>query len=185
MMKKTPLFLTALVFTLIACNQGNTEGKVKKETVKLAIQSPAFQHEGKIPPKYTCDGENISPALHWGPAPAGTVTFALIADDPDAPAGTWVHWVLYNIPSSVTNLPEKTTPMTEAEMGAAGGKSSFGKAGYGGPCPPNGTHRYYFKIYALDTKLTLPALAAKQELLKAMEGHIIGQGELMGTYQRK
>jgi Raf kinase inhibitor-like YbhB/YbcL family protein len=184
MIKISAIFISMLLLTSTGCNQGNKEGKVKKEIEKITVKSPAFQSGGKIPSKFTCDGENISPALQWGPVPEGTVTFALIADDPDAPSGTWVHWVIYNIPPGVTNLPEKTTLPFEKETGAISGKSSFGKGGYGGPCPPGGTHRYFFKIYALDTNLTLPALSSKQDLLKAMEGHIIGQGELMGTYQR-
>jgi len=149
------------------------------------LRSPAFTHEGTIPPKYTCDGEDISPRLEWNDPPEGTQSFALIADDPDAPVGTWVHWVLYNIPAGVRALPEAIAAESELPEGSRHGKNGWRRLYYGGPCPPSGTHRYFFKLYALDTTLNLKPGANKGKLLKAMEGHILAETELMGTYQRK
>lgn len=147
----------------------------------LAITSTGFAQGQPIPAKYTCDGQDISPPLHWSDAPQGTQSFALIMDDPDAPAGTWVHWVLFNLPTDRHDLPEKATP----PKGSLEGKNSWGRLGYGGPCPPGGTHRYFFKLYALDTTLNLAGGASKEQLLKAMQGHILAQAELMGVYSRK
>ncbi|GAG43934.1 unnamed protein product [marine sediment metagenome] len=150
----------------------------------IKIKSPAFVPEGKIPGKYTCDGMDISPPLAWTSGPEGTKTFALICDDPDAPMGTWVHWVLFNLPADIIELRENVPPERELENGAKQGMNDFRKIGYGGPCPPGGTHRYYFKLYALDTEINLEAGATKSELLKAMEGHILVEGQLMGRYER-
>jgi hypothetical protein len=128
---------------------------------------------------FTCDGQDISPALSWDSLPAGTKSLALIMDDPDAPIGTWVHWVLYNLPSDQSGLSEGVNRI------GIDGKNSWGKTGYGGPCPPKGkSHRYFFKLYALDTALSLPTGASKAEVEKAMQGHILGQGQLMGRYAR-
>ena len=150
----------------------------------IKIKSPAFVPGGKIPGKYTCDGMDISPPLAWTSGPEGTKTFALICDDPDAPMGTWVHWVLFNLPADIIELRENVPPERELENGAKQGMNDFRKIGYGGPCPPGGTHRYYFKLYALDTEINLEAGATKSELLKAMEGHILAEGQLMGRYER-
>ena len=150
----------------------------------IKIKSPAFVPGGKIPGKYTCDGMDISPPLAWTSGPGGTKTFALICDDPDAPMGTWVHWVLFNLPADIIELRENVPPERELESGAKQGMNDFRKIGYGGPCPPGGTHRYYFKLYALDTEINLEAGATKSELLKAMEGHILAEGQLMGKYER-
>ena len=150
----------------------------------IKIKSPAFVPGGKIPGKYTCDGMDISPPLAWTSGPEGTKTFALICDDPDAPMGTWVHWVLFNLPADIIELRENVPPERELESGAKQGMNDFRKIGYGGPCPPGGTHRYYFKLYALDTEINLEAGATKSELLKAMEGHILAEGQLMGRYER-
>lgn len=150
----------------------------------IKIKSPAFVPGGKIPGKYTCDGMDISPPLAWTSGPEGTKTFALICDDPDAPMGTWVHWVLFNLPADIIELRENVPPERELENGAKQGMNDFRKIGYGGPCPPGGTHRYYFKLYALDTEINLEAGATKSELLKAMEGHILAEGQLMGKYER-
>jgi len=138
-----------------------------------------------IPSKYTCDGENISPPIEWGPLPPGTVTLALIADDPDAPRGTWVHWVVYNIPSEDRWLQENVPPEEIHPDGCMQGRNDFGRIGYGGPCPPGGTHRYFFKLYALDIHLGLSPGATKAELIRAMDGHVIAKGEIMGTYTRR
>ena len=151
----------------------------------IELTSQAFTEGGMIPAKYTCDGPNVSPPLKWAAAPDGTKSFALICDDPDAPMGTWVHWILFNLSAGIRGLPENIPPTKTLENGARHGKNDFGKLGYGGPAPPRGTHRYYFKLYALDIALNLDSGATKKDLLKAMEGHILGQGELMGKYQRK
>lgn len=152
--------------------------------MEIKITSPAFEEGGMIPEKYTCDGIDVSPPLMWSSVPEGTVTLALICDDPDAPIGTFVHWVLFNLPVTITELPENTQPENELESGAKQGRNGFLKIGYGGPCPPRGTHRYYFKLYALDTELNLKAGIKKKKLLKAMEGHILSKGQLMGKYKR-
>jgi hypothetical protein len=147
--------------------------------MSLELTSDAFVNGQSIPAKYSCVGKNISPALAWNEAPAGTQSLALIVDDPDAPGGTWVHWVLFNIPADRHSLPEN------ADTGAMSvGKNSWGDLGYGGPCPPSGTHRYFFKLYALDTSLNLSPGATKEQVLKEVEGHILAQGELMGTFSK-
>jgi len=152
---------------------------------KLTIQSQAFAQGGSIPVQYTCDGMDMSPPLKWSDPPDGTGSFALISDDPDAPVGTWVHWVMYNIPEDIRELPENIPTSGKLDNGALQGMTDFRRIGYGGPCPPSGTHRYYFKIYALDTMLDLNPGATKQQLLRTMEGHILAQGELMGRYARQ
>lgn len=151
----------------------------------LSLTSPAFAQGQPIPARFTCDGEDISPALNWGEPPAGTRSFALIMDDPDAPAGTWTHWVLFNIPADMRSLDEAVPALETLTSGARHGKNSWGRLGYGGPCPPAGTHRYFFRLYALDIFLDLPAGAAKKDVQSAMQGHILAQGELMGTYARR
>ncbi|AXA35023.1 hypothetical protein BRCON_0246 [Candidatus Sumerlaea chitinivorans] len=153
--------------------------------VKFELTSTAFRAGEMIPSKYTCDGPDVSPPLAWTGVPQGTQSLALIVDDPDAPRGTWVHWVLYDIPAQESSLPEAVPPDPQLKNGARNGKNDFQRLGYGGPCPPSGTHRYFFKLYALDKKLGLPSGATKAEVLKAMEGHILGQAELMGTYKRR
>ncbi len=154
---------------------------------KMELRSPAFKNGETIPVKYTCDGEDISPALSWSGAPAGTKSFVLIMDDPDAPMGTWIHWVVYNIPANVNSLPENVPPEKKLKDGTLQGKNSWGRIGYGGPCPPppTGAHRYFFKLYAIDKILPLGPGATKKEVLKAIEGHILGKAELMGRYKRR
>jgi Raf kinase inhibitor-like YbhB/YbcL family protein len=149
------------------------------------ITSPAFANGGAIPSKYTCDGGDISPPLQWTGPPPGTASLALIADDPDAPAGTWVHWVVYNLPADLISLPEAVPAGAELPQGGLHGQNSWKRTDYGGPCPPGGTHRYFFKLYALDTLLELNSGATKAQVLKAMQGHVLAQAELMGTYARK
>ena len=151
----------------------------------IKITSSAFEDGGLIPAKYTCDGADISPPLHWDAVPEGTQGITLICDDPDAPMGTWVHWVIFGLSAETTELAENIPPDSNLPNGARQGVSDFGRIGYGGPCPPSGTHRYFFKIYALDTEINLAAGASKSELLKAMEGHILGQGQLIGKYKRQ
>jgi len=151
----------------------------------IELTSSAFAESGMIPPQYTCDGQDVSPPLRWESVPEGTGSIALICDDPDAPMGTFVHWVLYNLPANVKELPEGVPVEETLPNGARQGTSDFGTTGYGGPCPPGGTHRYFFKIYALDAPVELSACATKAELLGAMEGHILAQGQLMGKYKRQ
>jgi len=137
-----------------------------------------------IPRKYTCDDSDVSPALVWSMVPEGTKTFALICDDPDAPMGTWVHWVIFNLPGNIRELLEDIPPLEMLENGAKHGKNDFRRFGYGGPCPPGGTHRYYFRLYAVDKELDIDAGITKKELLIKLEGHILGEGQLMGRYKR-
>lgn len=154
----------------------------------FALTSTAFADNGTIPQQFTCDGSNVSPALTWNGAPPNTRTFALIADDPDAPAGTWVHWVLFNLPGNSTALPENVArDETLASLGnAAQGRNDFKKIGYGGPCPPSGKpHRYFFKLYALDTALALHPGSTKAQVEAAMHGHIVATAQLIGSYSRK
>jgi len=153
--------------------------------VALEIRSPAFEHNKYIPSKYTCQGEDISPALTWNNPPEGTKSFAIISDDPDAPMGTWVHWVIYDLEPSLKGLPENVPKDEVLGNGGKQGMTDFGVVGYGGPCPPPGKpHRYFFKIYALDKKLGIPAGATKEELLQAMSGHVLEENELVGLYKR-
>jgi hypothetical protein len=152
--------------------------------MEIKITSSAFEEGGLIPAKYTCDGADVSPPLQWDAVPEGTKSVALICDDPDAPMGTWVHWVLFNLPSDAKELAENIPAEETLPNGAKQGVNDFGRIGYGGPCPPGGTHRYFFKIYALDTEVGLEAGADKRQLLKAMEGHILEQGQLVGKYKR-
>ncbi|MDY7076865.1 MAG: YbhB/YbcL family Raf kinase inhibitor-like protein [Chloroflexota bacterium] len=153
--------------------------------MSFELTSAAFAHEKPIPGKYTCDGDDVSPPLQWSDPPAGTQSLALIMDDPDAPVGTWVHWVLYGLPAGTRALPEGVPSDAELPDGSRNGKNSWRRLGYGGPCPPGGAHRYFFKLYALDVMLDQAAGADKKRLLWAMKGHILGQAELMGTYSRR
>lgn len=150
----------------------------------MEIKSSAFESGEMIPGKYTCDGQDISPQLEWTDFPDAVKSFAIVSDDPDAPVGTWVHWVYYDIPADTTNLSENMPPENNPKIGGTQGINDFRRIGYGGPCPPGGTHRYFFKIYALDTVLNLDPGLDKKQLLKAMEGHILDQAELMGRYKR-
>lgn len=152
--------------------------------MQIAITSNAFDEGGLIPSKYTCDGVDVSPPLRWDGIPEGAASIALICDDPDAPMGTWVHWVLFNLPARAKELAENIPTDETLTDGTRQGINDFGKIGYGGPCPPGGTHRYFFKIYALDAQLDLAPGANKSQLLEAMEGHILAQGQLMGKYKR-
>ncbi len=138
-----------------------------------------------IPVKYTCDGDDISPLLHWQGIPDNAKSIALIVDDPDAPGGTFVHWVLYNLPAYVNSLHENVPSEQELENLALQGTNNFGNIGYSGPCPPGGTHRYYFKVYALDSMLNIEPGLQKGELLYAMQDHILDEGQIMGKYSRQ
>ena len=151
----------------------------------LTMKSGVFQEGGWIPSRYTCDGKDLSPNLSWSGVPEGAKSFALICEDPDAPAGTWTHWVIFNIPLRVTGLPIGVPPTRELADGTRQGINDFHRIGYGGPCPPKGpAHRYFFILYALDTKLTLKPGITRQELLRAMRGHVLAKTRLMGRYKR-
>lgn len=155
-----------------------------EQKTQIKVESSAFQDGAMIPKAYTCDGANVSPPLDWKDVPEKTKTLALITDDPDAPAKTWVHWVVFNLPARAKGLAENVAAQGSLAGGGTQGTNDFRKVGYGGPCPPGGTHRYFFKLYALDTELTLDSTATKDQLLKAMEGHILAEGQLMGRYSR-
>jgi Raf kinase inhibitor-like YbhB/YbcL family protein len=153
--------------------------------VTFMVNSSAFGPGAAIPKKFTCQGPDASPALEWSGSPAKTASFALIVDDPDAPAGTWVHWVLWNLPASAHSLPEGVPKLEQLDDGGRQGRNDFRKVGYNGPCPPPGkTHRYFFRLYALDGKLDLAPAATRQELDAAMQGHILAKAEYMGTFRR-
>ena len=189
------LFLLALLMTScartatlesIATSPPSTEIPAMETTMSLTLTSDAFVNGQSIPAKYACTGRNVSPALAWSEPPAGTQSFALIVDDPDAPMGTWVHWVLFNIPADARSLQEDL-PVTGKNVDPNAiyvGKNSSGKIGYDGPCPPGGTHRYFFKLYALDALISLLPGASKDQVLKEMDGHILAQAELMGTFSK-
>lgn len=151
----------------------------------LSISSTAFQEGDKIPRKYTCQGQDVSPPLAWDKPPAGCQSLVLIMDDPDAPGGVFTHWILFNIPSESRQLPEAVPTQAQLSTGALQGKNDFGRIGYGGPCPPpGGPHRYRFILHVLDQPLDLEAGTSKEQVIGAMQGHILAQGQLTGTYQR-
>jgi Raf kinase inhibitor-like YbhB/YbcL family protein len=179
---KTILFIALASSVLVAFV---SESKKEGGQMTIQIASSAFTEGQTIPKKHTCEGADVSPPLEWTGVPGGAKSLALICDDPDAPMGTWVHWVLFNLPPDATALDENVPKKTNLENGARQGTSDFRRPGYGGPCPPPGKpHRYFFKIYALDTMLDLKAGAPKRDLEKAMQGHVLAQGQLMGTYKR-
>ncbi len=179
MRKNTVAILAVLLFLTLIFTGG------KKKMEKIIVTSSAFKQGEAIPVKYTCKGADVSPEISWLGTPQNTKSIVLIADDPDAPGGMWVHWVVYNIPSLVTSLNENFPKTVELKDGTKQGRTDFGKYGYGGPCPPSGTHRYFFKVYALDIVLSLePAAATKMSVTKSTEGHVLGYGELMGTFKK-
>ena len=154
-----------------------------QEVAALTVTSSAFGDGDAIPSTYTCDGDDISPPLAWDGVPSDAVGLVLILDDPDAPGGTWVHWVVYDIPATTTDLPEAASSGS-LPAGAGEGLNGWGEAGYGGPCPPEGSHRYYFRLYALDVELDGLQEPARADVEAAMQGHVVAEGELMGTYER-
>lgn len=179
------LLLIVVLFLLLGPRRGETFSNISAGQPTVAgffLESPAFVDGQPIPTLYTCQGENISPPLTWGDPPEGTRSFALIMEDPDAPGGTWVHWVIYSLPAEMRSLPADFQPGEEVPIRLA--RNSWGKRAYGGPCPPAGAHRYVFQLYALDTILEQD-IADKTALLKAMEGHVLAYAELMGTYQKQ
>ena len=154
-------------------------------STQISVTSDAFAEGQKIPSAHTCDGQDLSPRIVVSGLPPDTKTWALLCDDPDAPGGDWVHWLVFNLPPSLTELTQAVTPEALAKLGAAAGRNSWGKTRYQGPCPPSGTHRYFFKVFALDSTLDLPAGAAKPEFLAKAKGHTLAQGTLMGRYARQ
>ncbi len=185
--RQVGLLLTLLSVTLstvVACGTKATM-PARESEIALSLSSTSFKEGDWIPSKYTCDGQDVSPPLAWGQPPQQTQVFALIVDDPDAPLGVFTHWVLFNLPANIRQLPEGIPAQHQLGNEALQGKNDFGKIGYGGPCPPPGpTHRYRFTLYALDKPLGLVAGASKKQVLDATKGHILAQGQLMGTYQR-
>jgi hypothetical protein len=173
-----PRNIVVLVITMFVFSYASGD-----EKMGIKVTSSAFAEGGMIPAKYTCEGSEISPPLQWEGVPEETKSIALISDDPDARKETWVHWVLFNLPAETIKLDEDIPLDKTLANGAIQGINDSGGIGYGSPCPPTGTHRYYFKIYALDTKLDLASGITKIDLLKAMEGHILAQGQLMGKYK--
>jgi Raf kinase inhibitor-like YbhB/YbcL family protein len=172
--KITVIFFAVFLLFTSFCGRGRME--------KISISSTAFKNGGVIPDEYTCKGSNISPEISWSGVPKNAKSIALICDDPDAPGGNWVHWVVYGIPAGVTSLGRNFIGSSD---GTKQGMNDFKRTGYGGPCPPSGTHRYFFRIYALDIVPALPpASATKAALLEAMKGHILTQGEIMGTCRK-
>jgi Raf kinase inhibitor-like YbhB/YbcL family protein len=183
------LILTLLFLFCAACSKSvpetvvNVPPKPTQDSAQIKLISNTFKDGEGIPRQYTCDGVNISPPLEWSGVPKTVKTVAIIAEDPDAPSGNFVHWVLYNLPAENIGLVENVPATDSLKVGGFQGKNDFGKIGYGGPCPPSGTHRYFFKIYAVDSELPLKGGVTKADLLKAMEGHIVAQGQLMGKYR--
>lgn len=164
--------------------QGHPGATVQdQKKIEIAVTSTAFKEGEPIPRQHTCQGINISPPLEWTATP-GAKTLAIVCDDPDAPGGAWTHWLVYNLPAATIGLIENMPAQDKVAGGGMQGTNDFGKIGYGGPCPPSGTHHYFFRLYALDAELPLKPGATKDQLLKAMEGHILAQGQLMGTYSR-
>jgi Raf kinase inhibitor-like YbhB/YbcL family protein len=182
-----PLAIVSLA-SCSGCSNSNiqaTKPGLIMDVFPFKITSTAFLSGDTIPILYTCDSTNISPPLNWTNEYNNTASFAIIMDDPDAPSATWVHWIVYNIPGEVRELPAHLPMDSVLPNGIKQGFTSFRTIGYGGPCPPEGMHRYFFKLYALDAKLNVPARLTKTELLNAMSGHIQGEAELMGRYIRR
>jgi Raf kinase inhibitor-like YbhB/YbcL family protein len=184
MISRRAVLLGALA-ALAAVQCAGGESKEGKVSMTLVLTSAAFKDGGAIPSKYTCEGADVSPALQWTRPPEHTKSLALVCDDPDAPMGTWVHWVLYGIPADSTSLPEGVAKEAVVKGVGTQGRNDFRRTGYGGPCPPPGKpHRYFFKLYALDAVLDLRPGAEKKDLEKAMMGHVLAQGQVVGTYRR-
>jgi Raf kinase inhibitor-like YbhB/YbcL family protein len=180
-----------LSLLMVSCNTAGTRDEGvssaidEDATMTIALSSTAFKEGDKIPVKYTCDGQDISPALIWDEPPQPTEAFVLIVDDPDAPGGVFTHWILFNIPANIHQFGEGVPTQEQLENGTLQGRNDFGRISYGGPCPPSGSpHRYRFTIYALDQHLNLEPGASENQVVNAMQEHILAQGQLTGTYQR-
>lgn len=175
---------------LLACGTTTSTvesaGMEKGTAMSFSLRSPEWKAGENIPRQFTCDGENVSPPLQWAAAPVGTQSLSLVVEDPDAPGGTFIHWVLYDLRPGTGKLPENVPPSGELADGARQGRNSFGQVGYGGPCPPPGpAHRYFFRLYALNGKTGLNAGASRTDLDRAMRGHVLAQAEWMGRYKRQ
>jgi len=190
-------FAAFLVLTNLGCAGRDPLPPEDPNMLTIQLRSPAFADGGMIPKTFTCDGPNHSPPLEWSGVPDQARSLALICDDPDAPRGTWSHWVAFNLPTQLKALKEAVptvetlpdtfmegTPPAGGDLEARQGKNDFGTIGYGGPCPPSGTHRYFFRLYALNSRLELGSAATRADVLKAIEGHVLAEGKLMGKYQR-
>jgi Raf kinase inhibitor-like YbhB/YbcL family protein len=181
-----------LLALLPGCGRSPTTESILPEGPNMTaihLQSPAFADGGAIPKLYTCDGKDISPPLEWSGVPGPARSLALVVEDPDAPRGTWTHWVLFDVPADLGSLPEAVPTDERVGLGAGGkaarqGRNDFGKVGYGGPCPPGGTHHYVFRIYALDVELGLGPETTREALLRSVKGHVLAEGRLTGLYSR-
>ncbi len=178
------LLCLPLALLCIGCNNNVPDASSLDVGTTISLTSSAFQQGKPIPKTYAKSGDNLSPPLAWSDAPKDVKSYALICDDPDAPGGTFVHWVIWNIPANSNRLGEGEPTDSSMRDGTRQGKNGFNGVGYAGPDPPSGLHHYYFHLYALDTKLELPEAATRQDLDKAMRSHVLGHGELMGTYQK-
>lgn len=156
--------------------------QAEEATGKIEVRSPAFGEGEMIPVDFTCEGADMSLPIEWANVPSGTKSLAILMEDPDAPSGNWTHWLVYDLPPSLRRLPAGIPAAELMSYGGMQGRTDFGKPGYGGPCPPQGIHRYFFKVYALDKMLGLRPGVSKQELFKAMQGHVLAEGQLTGTY---
>jgi Raf kinase inhibitor-like YbhB/YbcL family protein len=192
-MRRTEFVVSIVAVLLSSCGRSPSTESILPETVRtlgaIRVESPAFPDGGAIPKVHGCDGKDVSPPLTWSGVPEAARSLALICEDPDAPRGTWTHWVIFDIPSTVRSLAEGVPAearVTVAEGGepARQGRNDFGKTGYGGPCPPSGTHHYLFRIYALDTGLTLGPETTREDLLRSIRGHVLAEGKLTGLYSR-
>jgi hypothetical protein len=180
-----PFLVLVLAWTLTSCANAPAASTATEEAhMTLVVSSSAFAAGQQIPDQYSCKGTGISPPIAWSGAPKETKSLALIMDDPDAPMGTFVHWVIFNVPPDSSGLPEAVPATSRLPDGTLQGANSAGRTGYTGPCPPSGTHRYFFKLYSLDAVLEPASGAGKEQLLKHMQGHILAQGELMGTFKK-
>ena len=190
--RRLPIGVPVLLIALTACGRRPPAESILPEAPKMntiRLHSPAFADGGAIPRLYTCDGKDVSPPLAWSGVPEAARSLALLCEDPDAPGGTWTHWVIFDIPASVRGLGEGVPAHERVTVAAGGeaalqGKNDFKKTGYGGPCPPSGTHRYVFHLFALDAELGLGPKATRQDVLRSIKGHVLAEGELMGTFSR-
>ena len=183
----SPLFRAILlsIYLLVGVQIGIAAENSSARRGEMELRSSAFSQGQAIPSKYTCDGSDVSPPLTWADTSPAAKSLALIADDPDAPTGTWVHWVVYNLPPTTRELREEFPTDGRLPDGTIQGKNDFGRTGYGGPCPPSGAHRYVFQLFALDIVLPLPTGSTAKQLRAAMQGHVLAETQLMGTYRRK
>ena len=187
----TPLCLLVALWVplmpMASCTRSAADSAHAKgsQASEFKIESIAFKEGAEIPKKFTCEGEDISPVLHWSHPPRGTQSFALIAEDPDAPSGTWIHWVVYDLPARLRGLPDNVPKLGEIPGGGVQGRNDFGRIGYGGPCPPAGNaHHYFFKLYALDKMLHLQPGEGKNDVLDAAKNHVLGKAQFMGLFRR-